>query len=142
MTKNTIKKGFLFSDGGARGNPGSAGAGVIIADIENQPLAKISEYLGALTNNQAEYQALILGLRKALELEITDLTCYLDSELVVKQLQGNYKVKQPEILNLHRLAFEFIPKFRRINFISIPREKNFRADKLVNQAINKKKKEI
>ncbi len=134
------KKLIIYSDGGARGNPGPAAAGVIILDQAGQTVGSISEYLGELTNNQAEYRALFLGLKKAKELNAEELECYLDSELVVNQLNLKYRVKNgniaPEFLKVWNLA----QQFKKIVYNAIPREKNKTADRLVNIALDKRAK--
>ena len=95
-----MAKIIIHSDGGARGNPGPAGIGAVLNNEKGEVLAEISKYLGETTNNQAEYQALIAGLEKAKELKAEELECYLDSELVVKQLNREYKVKNAELAPL------------------------------------------
>jgi len=126
----------LFSDGAARGNPGPAGAGALLRSEEGEILAEISEYLGETTNNQAEYQALLLGLKKAEELKLTTLKVFLDSELVVKQLNGDYKVKHPDLIPLYREVSALLKKFPSIAVAHVYREKNKEADKLANLAID------
>jgi|SRR5215471_7757924 len=126
----------LFSDGAARGNPGPAGAGALLRSQGGEVLAEISEYLGETTNNQAEYQALLLGLKKAQELKLTTLKVFLDSELVVKQLNGDYKVKHPDLIPLYREVVALLKKFPSIAVAHVYREKNKEADKLANLAID------
>lgn len=132
-----MKKLIIYTDGGARGNPGPAGIGAVLYDENRQPVAEISRYLGVTTNNQAEYRALIAAFEKAAELGATDLDCYLDSELVVRQLNHEYKVKNkdlaPLFLTLHNLSF----KFSRIRFQHVPREENREADRLANEAMDR-----
>lgn len=126
----------IFSDGGARGNPGPAGIGAVIYGEDGSIIAKVSKYLGVSTNNQAEYKALIAALQKAKELKLLNLDCYLDSELVVKQLKREYKVKNkdlaPLFLEIHNLSIAF----KSINYYHIPREENKVADKLANEAMD------
>ncbi len=133
----SLEKIIIFTDGGARGNPGPAGIGAILYDSQKQVLAEISEYLGVATNNQAEYKALIAALKKAASLGASELECYLDSELVVKQLKREYKVKNkdlaPLFLEIHNLSF----KFKQITYTHIPREQNKEADRLANEAMDK-----
>ncbi|MBU1167396.1 ribonuclease HI family protein [Patescibacteria group bacterium] len=133
----TQAKFSLFTDGGARGNPGPSGAGAVIKNKSNQTVFKISEYLGDLTNNQAEYQALILGLNKAKKEGITSLDCFLDSELIVKQLNGDYRVKDAKLKEVFALVAELLKNFDNISFKHIRREKNKEADMLVNKALDK-----
>lgn len=127
----------IYSDGGARGNPGPAGIGAIIYDAKGQVLAEISEFLGTATNNQAEYKALIAALKKAKELEVKELECYLDSELVVKQLKREYKVKNADLAPLFLQIHNLTISFKNISFHHIPREQNKVADKLANLAMDK-----
>jgi len=129
-------KAVIFTDGGARGNPGPAAAGAVILDPTTQsPLAEISKYLGETTNNQAEYQALILALEKALSIGIAQADCYLDSELIVKQLAGIYRVKHPDLKPLYEKVREYRNQMQ-LRFYHVRRERNAHADSLVNQAID------
>jgi ribonuclease HI len=133
------EKVIVYTDGGARGNPGPGGAGAVIYDIDGRTeLATISEYLGDnITNNQAEYQAVILALTKAHELGATGVDCFLDSELIVNQLKLAYKVKNQGLQPYFVKAWNLIQGFRVVTFTHVPREKNKRADQLVNQALDK-----
>lgn len=128
-------KATLFSDGGARGNPGPAGIGFVLRVAGHDPIF-VHEYIGEATNNQAEYKALIAGLARAREMNITEVHCYLDSELVVKQLNGEYRVKHAEMKPLFAEVQEHRAFFQTISFGHVPRDKNKLADKLVNQAID------
>lgn len=128
----------LFSDGGARGNPGPAGIGAVIKDENNETVAEISKYLGEQTNNFAEYTALIEGLKKAEGLGATEVECFLDSELVTKQMQGIYKVKEPTLQKLFVQAYNASQKFKKVSFNHVYRENNKEADTLVNRAIDKR----
>ena len=132
-----MKKIIIHSDGGARGNPGPAGIGAVLNNEKGDVLAEISKFLGETTNNQAEYQALIAGLEKAKELKAEEIECYLDSELVVKQLNREYKVKNAELatqfLKVHNLSLSF----KKIKYIHVRREKNKEADALANVAMDK-----
>ena len=129
-------KATLHTDGGARGNPGPAGIGYVLA-VKNKPAVEGSEYIGEATNNRAEYVALITGLRRALEEGVEEIACYLDSELLVEQLNGRYKVKNAGLKLLVAEALDLSGRFRVVSFAHVPREKNKRADKLVNMALNK-----
>jgi len=131
------KKLTIFTDGGARGNPGPAGIGAVILNGEGKVIAEISEYIGEATNNQAEYKALIAGLAKAKELGASDLEVFLDSELVVKQLNREYRVKDKDLAPLFLEVYNISLGFKKIIFKHIFREKNELADKLVNQALDK-----
>jgi ribonuclease HI len=132
-----MQKLIIYTDGGARGNPGPAGIGAVLYNPEQQVVAEISEYLGVTTNNQAEYRALIAAFKKAADLGATELDCYLDSELVVKQLRHEYKVKNKDLaslfLTLHNLALNF----QQITYTHIPRERNQAADRLANRAMDR-----
>lgn len=132
------KKIIIFSDGGARGNPGPAGIGAVLYDQEKNKIAEVSKYLGETTNNQAEYKALIEGLKKAKELKALEVECFLDSELVVKQLKREYKVKNQELAPLFLEVYNLSQNFKNIKFIHVPREKNKEADRLANLAMDKK----
>ena len=127
----------IFTDGGARGNPGPAGIGAVIFDEKGNVIAEISEYIGETTNNQAEYKALIAGLIKAKELGARELEVFLDSELVVKQLNREYRVKDKDLASLFMQVYNISLGFKKIIFKHIFREKNELADKLVNQALDK-----
>ena len=131
-----MKKATLHSDGGARGNPGPAGIGFVLKAEGKEPI-EYGEYIGETTNNQAEYTALIKGMGRALKDGVTNLECFLDSELVVKQLQGDYRVRNQGLRPLCEEVQELIGKFCHVAFRHVPREKNKRADGLVNRAINK-----
>ncbi len=132
-----MKKIIIYSDGGARGNPGPAGIGAVLYDEDKNIIAEISQYIGETTNNQAEYRALLAGIKKAKELKAEALDCYLDSELVVKQLKREYKVKNkdlaPLFLEIHNLSLSF----KKINYFHIPRELNKEADQLANEAMDR-----
>lgn len=127
----------LYTDGGARGNPGPAGIGAVILDEQGRVIEKIFEYIGQATNNQAEYKALIAGLTKAKELGGEELKVFLDSELAVKQLNREYRVKDKNLALLFIKAYNISLEFKKIVFKHIPREKNKLADKLVNLALDK-----
>lgn len=136
--KEEHKNLLLFADGGARGNPGPAGCGAVITDEQGNIIKKISEYIGEATNNQAEYQALIFALDEVKKLNPKQLTCYLDSKLVVEQVSGRWRVKEEKLKKLHAQVIEYVLKHPNTSFHHIPREKNKQADKLANQAMDKK----
>ena len=127
---------MLYSDGGSRGNPGPAAIGGVLYDPSNAVIATFSEYIGMHTNNQAEYYALIRGLNVALQHGVVRLQCLLDSELVVRQLQFEYKVKDRQLAELFANVVVLMSRFESISFHHIPREKNTRADALVNEALD------
>ena len=128
---------IIYTDGGARGTPGPAGIGAVIYSEKRAVLAEISEYLGVATNNQAEYKALIAACQKAAELGATELDCYLDSELVVKQLKREYKVKNKDLAPLFLTVYNLAMNFQKVTYTHIPREKNQEADKLANLAMDR-----
>jgi ribonuclease HI len=134
MLHNKIK---LYTDGGARGNPGPAGIGGVIKNEKGGIIKEFSRFLGVATNNQAEYQALILGLEKTAEFSAKEINCYLDSELVVKQLNREYRVKDKDLAPLFVKVWNLSLKFKKIKFHHIFREDNKEADGLVNQAIDR-----
>ncbi|MFH1030215.1 MAG: ribonuclease HI family protein [bacterium] len=130
------KKIKLYTDGGARGNPGPAGIGAVLKDENGKNIAEISEYIGETTNNQAEYKALIAGLERAKEIGAGEIECFLDSELVVKQMKREYKVKNEDLAPLFVIAWNLILGFKKISFTHVMRQYNQEADKLVNKAID------
>jgi ribonuclease HI len=129
---------ILYADGASRGNPGEAGAGAVITDSQGRTLKELKYFLGIASNNSAEYQAAILALAKASELGAKRVTLYMDSELVVRQLKGEYRVRNPHLKDLHRKASEALNRFSRYSILHISREKNRRADRLANEAIDQK----
>jgi len=137
-----MKNITIFIDGGSRGNPGPSAFGVAFLNESNEILKKYSQYIGEKTNNEAEYQALIFALKKAKALFGRDLiiTIKSDSELLVKQMNGKYKVKNPNIQKLFLEAWNLRIDFKNLNIILIPREQNKIADSLVNEALDNEKK--
>ena len=131
----------IHADGASRGNPGEAGAGAVISDSRGRTLKELKAYLGIASNNAAEYQAAILALERALELGVKRVTLFLDSELVVRQLRGEYRVREPHLKSLHQKARETLNRFSQYSILSIPREENRRADQLANEAIDQKKRD-
>jgi ribonuclease HI len=129
---------MIFSDGGARGNPGPAAIGFLILSETGQVLMANARYLGFRTNNQAEYEALIAALESAIALHAEEVICHLDSELVVKQLNGEYSVKNSELRKLWRQVQELRGHFKKASFISVPRTniQIQKADALVNKALD------
>ncbi len=126
---------YLNTDGGARGNPGPAAIGFVIRDEEGKVLKSGGEYIGKTTNNFAEYKALIKGLTEALELG-KSVSCSLDSELLVKQLNGEYKVKDPNLKDLFSRVQLLTKNFDQVKFSYVPRNKNKLADKIVNEVLD------
>ncbi len=128
----------LFSDGGSRGNPGPAGCGAVLLDPAGRQVGAWRQYLGLATNNHAEYQGLILGLTRAAELGVRELTVLMDSELLVRQLSGQYQVKSPQLKPLYEQARRLLAGFARVQVRHIPREQNRQADALANQAMDQR----
>ena len=128
---------IIHIDGGARGNPGPAGAGVLIVDADtNTPLVEAGYFLGRATNNVAEYQGLLHALQNAAELEATHLDLHSDSQLMVRQIHGQYKVKSPDLKPLHQEAIQRLKQFERWTLTHVLRDKNKRADELANMAMD------
>ena len=127
---------MLCTDGASRGNPGPAGAGAIITDEKGATLAEKAVYLGEVTNNQAEYQALLIGLQEAIKLAPARLIVRMDSELIVRQLNGEYRVRNRDLLPLHNRARELMQQLADVKVEHVPREENVYADRLANQAID------
>ena len=128
----------LFTDGAARGNPGPAGAGAVIVNPDGHIVAKVGKFLGDSTNNVAEYMGLILGLRRAKAMGIKELDVLADSELMVKQLSGEYAVKAEHLKPLHLEAEALLKGFADVTVRHIPREENAQADAMSNRAIDER----
>lgn len=126
----------LFADGGSRGNPGPAASGAVLVDPEGQLLDEVGRYLGIATNNVAEWTALCIGLERAKERGIRRLAVRLDSELVVKQMRGEYRVKHADLQPLHRRAQTLLRAFEHVDIKHIPRKQNALADRLVNDILD------
>jgi len=124
-------------DGGARGNPGPAGYGVAIQDASGHPVAELSEYLGQRTNNYAEYQGLLAALRYAAEHQIKALKVISDSELMVRQMKGIYKVRHPELRKLYEEAQQRSRRLEHFEIRHALREHNRTADRLANEAMDR-----
>lgn len=126
----------LFADGGSRGNPGPSATGYVILDTDDQILQQSGEYLGITTNNQAEYQAVKLGLEKAHSLGCRHVDVYLDSLLVVNQMKGIFKVKNRDLWPIHEAIKELAKGFSKVTFTHVPREFNKLADAEVNKVLD------
>jgi len=129
-------KATMFADGGSRGNPGPAASGAVLFDEGGAVLREVGTYLGVATNNVAEWTGLVTGLEAALELGVDDLAVRLDSELVVKQISGAYRVKNEGLIPLHAKAKVLLRKFARVDVRHVPRKQNAAADALVNQVLD------
>ncbi|MFL5845462.1 MAG: reverse transcriptase-like protein [Solirubrobacteraceae bacterium] len=123
-------------DGGARGNPGPAAAAAVLSTPDGDVVGEAKETIGVASNNVAEYRGLLLGLRTALELGADEVEVVNDSELVAKQVNGEYKVKHADMKPLHAEAKELLERFGRWSIRSVPRAQNADADALVNQALD------
>ena len=130
-----MKRAVLRTDGGARGNPGPAGAGFVI-EIDDETVCRGGTFLGETTNNIAEYQALIWGLENASALAVTDITVYADSELVVKQVNGAYRVKNEGLKPLFVRALQLLRGFASFRVEHVRRAQNAAADALANEAMD------
>jgi ribonuclease HI len=130
-----LKKGIAYIDGACSGNPGNAGIGVLLCDENGIEVCEISRYIGPATNNIAEYQALVACLDKAKELSFVNLTVYTDSELLARQINGLYKVKDEKLKILFMKAKTLMQNFADIKIHHIVREKNKKADKLATESI-------
>ncbi|MFL5309705.1 MAG: ribonuclease HI family protein [Myxococcales bacterium] len=126
----------VFTDGAARGNPGPSGAGAVILDEEGHVLARLGRFLGKHTNNVAEYQGLLLGLRRARQMGAREVEVRADSQLLVRQLQGKYAVKNEVLKRLHEEALALLRSFEHYELVHIPREQNALADEMSNRAID------
>lgn len=134
--KEEISMHHLYVDGGSRGNPGQAGIGAVLADSDGETLETLATCIGKATNNVAEYQAMISGLELALDRGITRLAIFSDSELIVRQLEGAYKVKNEGLRPYYTKAKSLLSRLDEYEISSIPREANILADELVNQALD------
>jgi probable phosphoglycerate mutase len=131
-------KARLSTDGGARGNPGPAAYGYVLETDDGTVLAAHGEAIGVATNNVAEYRALVAGLEKALELHVDEVEVVSDSELLVKQMTGEYRVKNAALRELSLEAAQLARGFRRVTYKAVRREHNELADRLVNEALDAK----
>ena len=129
---------FIHIDGASRGNPGEAGFGVHVASSEGRTLAELYGYLGHATNNVAEYQALIHALRYAIRNGAHQVRIFSDSELVVRQISGAYRVKHKDMVPLHREASRLLAQIEDASLSHVPREENKDADRLANRALDAK----
>jgi len=127
----------IFCDGASRGNPGPAGAGAFVREAGGgKVLSRVCKALGRATNNEAEYAALLLGLQEAKKLNATRVAVFADSELVIKQITGVYRVKHPVMRERHQEAMRLLAGFEIWSAAHVPRESNTEADRLANQALD------
>ncbi len=141
------KKIIVYTDGGSRGNPGPSALGMVLADEKGKTIKKYSQFLGEMTNNQAEYQAVIFALKKIKALLGKDKIQHLeveirsDSELMVSQLGGKFKIIEEGIQRLFILVWNLKIDYKKVDFVLIPREENQEADALANQALDEQGRE-
>lgn len=128
----------LYSDGGSRGNPGPAGFGFVLQDRAGETIAEGRGFLGRVTNNVAEYEGLLAGLRKVEELAASDVEVRSDSELLVRQMNGVYRVKSSRLRPLHAQVKEIASRLKSCRFVHVAREQNRRADELANEAMDRR----
>ena len=126
----------LFADGGSRGNPGPAASAAVLLDPSGELVEEVGAYLGIATNNVAEWTALVLGLEAAAKRGILRLSVRLDSELVVKQLRGEYRVKHAGLQPLYNRARQLLRRFSEVDVKHVPRKQNALADRLVNRLLD------
>ncbi len=134
MKEEKLSKVVLYTDGASLGNPGRAGIGAVIYSSDKILLRKISKFIGTATNNVAEYMALIYGLQEALSLKASEVECFSDSELLVRQLKGLYKVRNSKLVLFYNQVRHLESLFKKIDFYHIKREKNTQVDKLAKKA--------
>jgi ribonuclease HI len=127
----------IYSDGAARGNPGPAGIGAVIYGPDREVLDRVAEGIGVATNNVAEYRAAIAGLEHAAELGASRVTLRADSRLLIEQLAGRFRVKNPTLQVLHREARSLLNRFERSSLEHVPRERNKEADRLANEGVDR-----
>ncbi len=131
-----IEKVVVHVDGGSRGNPGPAGVGAVAMTDDGEELAERAAYIGEATNNVAEYRAVLLGIELARQLEASSLALVNDSEVVARQITGEYKVKQAHLKPLRAEVIDALQGFEKWSIESVPREQNERADELYNEALD------
>jgi len=129
---------ILYTDGGSRGNPGPAALGYVLKTPEGETLEAYGEYLGTMTNNQAEYHALLAGVRKGIVLGTERLAVRMDSELIVKQMTGQYRVKDKELGKIFLLIHNELTRLKKVTFTHVRREFNKEADAKVNEALDRR----
>jgi ribonuclease HI len=134
----SIASAILYCDGGSRGNPGPSGSGAVLFDEEGREIARTGEFSGTQTNNFAEYRGLILGLELALAKNISHLQVRLDSQLIVRQMNGQYKVKNAGLKPLFEKSKQLEISFSGITFIHVPRDQNKVADSIANQYMDRR----
>jgi ribonuclease HI len=134
-----LEEARVYTDGGSRGNPGPSACAYVICNLDDNVVEKSGFYLGKITNNQAEYQGLVMGLERASELDIKNLSVFMDSELVVNQVNGFYKVKNADLAPFYQKVSLLAKGFQKISFTHVPRELNRIADAEVNRILDEQK---
>jgi ribonuclease HI len=138
MTKTKNMKLIVYTDGGSRGNPGPSGCGIFIMDVDGNCVEKRFKYIGIATNNIAEYTAGLLGITRSIELGATEIELRADSQLMIEQLSGNYKVKNIELKKIWLSIHEHISNWwGNVTFTHVFREQNIEADRLSNVAMDR-----
>lgn len=127
---------ILFTDGGARGNPGPGAIGIVIKDVNGKVIKEIGSHIGKCTNNEAEYKAIIAGITACHEKKANELDCFLDSLLVVSQLNGDFKVKDARLKAFWNQVKTLEKNFKKVTYTHVPRAKNYLADKIVNEVLD------
>lgn len=135
-----LNRAIIYTDGGSRGNPGPAAAGVVFTDESGRVVKEYSHYLGEVTNNQAEYEAVIFALQKAKQLKFKNIEIRVDSELIGRQLLGEWKIKDPDLQPLFVKTWNLRLDYEKVDIKIIPREQNKKADRLVNRELDSKNK--
>ncbi|HHX22806.1 MAG TPA: ribonuclease HI family protein [Thermoanaerobacterales bacterium] len=131
-----MSKVIAYVDGASRGNPGNAGIGIVFINEQNNVVKEISDYIGQTTNNIAEYTAMVTALKEALEMNFEEIEVISDSELIVKQINGEYQVKNKGLKPLYKEACQLLKEFKKYTVRHVKRERNKEADKLANRGID------
>lgn len=134
----TFQQLRVYSDGAARGNPGLAGAGAVLIDPSGHIVDRLGKFLGTQTNNFAEYSGLLLGLKRAKELRVSEVEVFADSQIMIRQLGGRYRVHSATLRPLYEEALELINDFERVKLVHVPRNMNRAADEMSNRAIDER----
>lgn len=127
---------FIHTDGGARGNPGPGAIGVAVLNDQKKLVKEIGKFIGISTNNEAEYKAVVEGLKTCKEMGGKELKFFIDSLLVVSQLNGKFKIKEPRMKKFYLEIKELEKDFESVTYLHVPREKNYMADKIVNEVLD------
>ena len=127
---------FIHTDGGSRGNPGPGAIGIAVLNDQKKLIKEIGKFIGRSTNNEAEYKAVIEGLKTCKEMGGKELKFFIDSLLVVSQLNGKFKIKEPRMKKFYLEIKELEKSFDSVTYLHVPREKNYMADKIVNEVLD------